>query len=97
LNKSEFVAAIASRTGGTQADAARFLDAALDEIQSTLAKGGEVSITGFGKFSTSERAARQGRNPQTGEPMNIPASTLPKFTAGAVLKSSVSKKKGKKK
>ena len=61
MNKSEFVAAIASRTGGTQADAARFLDAALDEIQSTLAKGGEVSITGFGKFSTSERAARQGR------------------------------------
>lgn len=97
MNKSEFVAAIASRTGGTQADAARFLDAALDEIQATLAKGGEVSITGFGKFSTSQRAARQGRNPQTGEPMDIAASTLPKFTAGAVLKSAVAaKKKGKK-
>lgn len=91
------MAAIASRTGGTQADAARFLDAALDEIQATLAKGGEVSITGFGKFSTSQRAARQGRNPQTGEPMDIAASTLPKFTAGAVLKSAVAaKKKGKK-
>ena len=93
MNKSEFVAAIASRTGGTQADAARFLDAAIEEIQSTLGKGGEVSITGFGKFSTSKRAARTGRNPQTGESIKIAASTLPKFSAGAVLKAAVSKKK----
>ncbi len=93
MNKSEFVAAIASRTGGTQADAARFLDAVIEEVQSTLAKGGEVSITGFGKFSTTKRAARTGRNPQTGEAIKIAASTLPKFTAGAVLKASVAKKK----
>lgn len=93
MNKSEFVAAIASRTGGTQADAARFLDAMIEEVQSTLAKGGEVSITGFGKFATTKRAARTGRNPQTGEAIKIAASTLPKFTAGAVLKASVSKKK----
>lgn len=95
MNKSEFVAAIATRSGGTQAEAGRFLDAAIEEIQATLAKGGEVSITGFGKFSTTKRAARTGRNPQTGESIKIAASTLPKFTAGAVLKASVAKKKKK--
>lgn len=72
------------------------LDAAIEEIQATLAKGDEVSITGFGKFSTTERAARTGRNPQTGESIKIAASTLPKFTAGAVLKAAVAKKKKKK-
>ncbi len=95
MNKTEFVAAIAKRTGGTQADAAGFLDAALTEIQTTLAKGGEVAITGFGKFSTSKRAARAGRNPQTGAAIKIAAATLPKFTAGAVLKAAVAKKKKK--
>ena len=95
MNKSEFVAAIAKRSGSTQSDAAAFLDAALEEIQSTLAGGGEVAITGFGKFSTSKRAARTGRNPQTGEAIKIAAATLPKFSAGAVLKAAVSKKKKK--
>ncbi len=96
MNKSEFVAAIAKRSGGTQTDAAAFLDAALKEIEATLAKGGEVAITGFGKFSTSKRAARMGRNPQTGAAIKIAAATLPKFSAGAVLKAAVAKKKKKK-
>ena len=96
MNKSEFVAAIARRTGDTQSDAAAFLEAALDEIKSTLASGGEVAITGFGKFSTSDRAARTGRNPQTGEAIKIAAATLPKFSSGAVLKAAVAKKKKKK-
>jgi DNA-binding protein HU-beta len=96
VNKSEFVAAIAKRSGSTQADAAAFLEAALLEIQSTLAGGGEVAITGFGKFSTSDRAARTGRNPQTGAAIKIAAATLPKFSAGAVLKAAVAKKKKKK-
>ncbi len=96
MNKSEFVAAIATRSGSTQQEAGRMLDAAIEEIQATLAKGDEVSITGFGKFSTTERAARTGRNPQTGESIKIAASTLPKFTAGAVLKAAVAKKKKKK-
>ena len=96
MNKSEFVAAIARRTGGTQTEAAAFLEAALDEIKSTLASGGEVAITGFGKFSTSDRAARTGRNPQTGAAIKIAAATLPKFSSGAVLKAAVAKKKKKK-
>lgn len=96
MNKSEFVAAIAKRSGSTQAEAAAFLEAALDEIKSTLAGGGEVAITGFGKFSTSNRAARTGRNPQTGAAIKIAAATLPKFSAGAVLKAAVAKKKKKK-
>ena len=95
MNKSEFVAAIAKETHGTQAEASVFLEAALKVIQSTLAGGGEVAITGFGKFSTSKRAARTGRNPQTGEALKIAAATLPKFSAGAVLKAAVGKKKKK--
>ena len=95
MNKSEFVVAIANKNNSTHADAAAFLDAALDVIQSTLAGGGEVAITGFGKFSTSDRAARTGRNPQTGEAIKIAAATLPKFSAGAVLKAAVAKKKKK--
>ena len=95
MNKSEFVAAIADKNGSTQAEAAAFLDVAIRVIESTLASGGEVAITGFGKFSTSNRAARTGRNPQTGEAIKIAAATLPKFSAGAVLKAAVAKKKKK--
>lgn len=95
MNKTELLAAIAKRSDTTQADAGRVLDALLAEIQATLAKGGEVAITGFGKFSTSKRAARTGRNPQTGETIKIAASTSPKFSAGAVLKAAVNKKKAK--
>jgi DNA-binding protein HU-beta len=96
VNKSEFVVAIAAKNNSTHAEAAAFLDAALKVIESTLAGGGEVAITGFGKFSTSNRAARTGRNPQTGEAIKIAAATLPKFSAGAVLKAAVAKKKKKK-
>ena len=92
MNKTELVAAIANRSGATQADAGRVLDALIEEIQGVLATGGDVAITGFGKFSTSKRAARTGRNPRTGESLKIAASTTPKFTAGAVLKAAVNKK-----
>lgn len=96
MNKSELVAAVASRSGSTQAEAGRVIDALVDEVTAELAKGGEVAILGFGKFSTSKRAARTGRNPQTGETIKIAASTSPKFSAGAALKNAVNAKKKKK-
>ena len=61
----------------------------LESIEAELASGGEVAITGFGRFSVAERSARQGVNPATGERISIPATTAPKFTAGAKLKSAV--------
>ena len=86
LTKTALVTAIATSTGFTQADAQKALDTALDEIQNTLAEGGEVALPGFGTFSVRERAARQGRNPQTGETIEIAASKAPAFKAGKPLK-----------
>ena len=67
----------------------RLVDAVLDTIQSTLARGGEINFTGFGKFSVADRSARQGVNPQTGEKIQIAASRVPRFSAGSSLKSAV--------
>ena len=89
MTKSEFVDQVASRSGLNKADANRAVEAALDTIQDALVRGSDVSITGFGKFSVSERSARQGVNPATGEKIQIAASKAPKFTAGAALKSAV--------
>ena len=89
MTKSEFVDQVASRSGLNKADANKAVEAALETIQDALVRGSDVSITGFGKFSVSERSARQGVNPATGEKIQIAASKAPKFTAGAALKSAV--------
>lgn len=89
MNKSELIAAMAEKSGLTQADAGKALNAFCEAVGETLANGGDVQITGFGGFGISERAARTGRNPQTGETIQIAASKAPKFKAGKALKDAV--------
>jgi DNA-binding protein HU-beta len=89
VNKTQLAEQIAARAGVSGAEAGRVLDATLDTIEEALASGNEVTITGFGKFTVAERAARQGVNPATGEPMQIAASKAPRFSAGAKLKQAV--------
>ena len=87
--KSDLVESVANITGVSKAEANRAVDAVFTTITDNLAKGEEVRLTGFGSFRTSKRAARQGRNPQTGQTINIPASTQAKFKAGESLKNAV--------
>jgi DNA-binding protein HU-beta len=89
VTKQEFVDAVADRAGMSKRDAAEAVDAVLDAITDTLKRGDSVTFTGFGKFSTSDRAARMGVNPRTGERVQISATTVPKFSAGSALKSAV--------
>ena len=86
MNKSELIEQVADRADIKRADAERALNALTDVVKETLQRGGDVSITGFGKFSVAERGARQGVNPQTGERIQIAASKAPKFSAGADFK-----------
>ena len=89
MNKSDLVEAIADGSGLTKADAACALSAATSAISGALASGDKVSITGFGSFLVRSRAARTGRNPQTGASIQISASKVPSFKAGKLLKESV--------
>ena len=89
MTKQEFVDQVADRAGLSKKDAAGAVDAFLDTVEDALKRGSEVSFSGFGKFSVSDRAAREGRNPATGERIQIAASRVPRFTAGAGLKKSV--------
>jgi DNA-binding protein HU-beta len=89
VNKNQFVAAVAEATEMSKADAARAVDSVLDCIADALKGGDEVRLVGFGTFSVSARAASEGRNPRTGEKINIPASKQPKFKAGKGLKDSL--------
>jgi DNA-binding protein HU-beta len=89
VTKQEFVDAVADRSGLSKRDASEAVDAVLDTITDTLKRGDSVTFTGFGKFSSSARAARMGVNPRTGERVQIQATTVPKFTAGSALKSAV--------
>lgn len=89
MNKSELRDAVAEASDLNQAQADKALNAVLDSITDALASGDKVTLPGFGTFETRERAARQGRNPQTGESMEIAASTTPAFKAGAQLKKAV--------
>jgi DNA-binding protein HU-beta len=91
MNKSELVDVMADKADLSKADAERALNAFTDAVTETLAQNNDEKITlvGFGTFSTSERAARTGRNPQTGETINIPATVVPKFKAGKSLKDAV--------
>jgi DNA-binding protein HU-beta len=89
VTKAEFVDQVASESGLSKGDAGKAVDAFIDVVEETLKRGGEVNFTGFGKFSVSDRGARQGVNPQTGEKIQIPASKVPKFSAGSSLKKAV--------
>ncbi|MBX6762387.1 MAG: HU family DNA-binding protein [Rubrobacteraceae bacterium] len=89
MNKTQLIQEIAERANGSRSEAQRFFDAFTEVITSELKKGSEVQITGFGKFYVQERAARQGVNPQTQQKINIPASKVPKFTAGNALKEAI--------
>ncbi len=93
MNKSELIESIATKTGSTRAAATASLDAALSSITEALAAGDSVAILGFGNFKVSERAARTGKNPATGEALEIAAATVAKFTPGKALKDAVNVKK----
>ncbi|MDR1938699.1 MAG: HU family DNA-binding protein [Tannerellaceae bacterium] len=85
MNKTEFVAAVADKAGLSRVDAKKAVDAFAETVSSELKKGGKVAILGFGAFSVSEKAARNGVNPKTKEPISIPARKAVKFKAGAEL------------
>jgi DNA-binding protein HU-beta len=89
VTKSEFVDQVASQSGLSKGDATKAVDTVIDVIEATLARGGEINFTGFGKFSVADRGARQGVNPQTGERIQIAASRVPRFSAGSALKKAV--------
>jgi DNA-binding protein HU-beta len=89
VNKTQLAEQVAERAGVSGAEAGRVLEATLQTIEDALAAGQEVAITGFGKFSVADRAARQGVNPATGESIAIAASKSPRFSAGAKLKQAV--------
>ena len=90
MTKQEFVEQVASKTNMSRREAADAVDAVLDSITETLKGGGEISFTGFGKFSTQHRKERQGVNPRNpSEKVTIPAATVPKFSAGSQLKQAV--------
>ncbi|MDC1173192.1 HU family DNA-binding protein [Methylophilaceae bacterium] len=89
MNKGELIEAVANATSSTKADAGRAIDATVDAITKALKKSDTVTLIGFGTFKVSKRAARTGRNPQTGAELKIPARNAPSFKAGAALKAAV--------
>ncbi len=91
MNKTELVAAIAEKTELSKKDAEKALKAFTDVVAEELTKGEKIQLVGFGTFEVSERPAREGRNPRTGETMKIAASKAPKFKAGKALKDVVNK------
>jgi len=92
MNKSELVDAIAKETGLSKKDSDAAVKAFVDTVTKALKKKDKVQLVGFGTFETVKRAARNGKNPQTGATIKIPASTAPKFKAGKALKDAVNKK-----
>ena len=89
MNKNELCAVVADKTGMSKADSTTAVDGVFDAITQSLGGGEEVRLVGFGTFSVSHRKASQGRNPRTGEKIQIPASNQPKFKAGKSLKEAV--------
>lgn len=89
MNKSDLIAAIAAKTGETKKSAEASINALVDVIAETLAKGDKIQLVGFGSFEVRARAARKGRNPQTGKEMKIAAKKAPVFKAGKALKDAV--------
>lgn len=89
MTKAELIDKIASGAGLSKTDASKALDSTLNSIKAALKKGQKVTLVGFGTFSTKKRKARKGRNPRTGQVINIPAAKVPKFTSGKALKDAV--------
>jgi DNA-binding protein HU-beta len=89
MNKNELIDAVAERTGLAKSDSARAVEAVLGSVTEALQKGDAVALSGFGTFVVKARAARTGRNPRTGEALEIPASRAPAFKAGKALKDAV--------
>ena len=92
MNKEDFVQEISKKANVTQKEATEVLSSLIDTIQKTVAKGKKVTLVGFGTFEPRKRAARTGRNPQTGKELKIPAKTVPAFTAGKKFKTVVNGK-----
>ncbi|MBQ2744937.1 MAG: HU family DNA-binding protein [Lachnospiraceae bacterium] len=92
MNKAELVAAIAAKTELSKKDSEKALKAFIDVVSEELKKGEKIQLVGFGTFEVAKRAARTGRNPQTGKEMKIAASKAPKFKAGKSLKDEINKK-----
>lgn len=91
MNKAELVAAMVAKTELSKKDAEKALKGFIDVVTEELTNEGKIQLVGFGTFDVTERAAREGRNPQTGEAMSIPASKAPRFKAGKALKDAVNK------
>jgi DNA-binding protein HU-beta len=92
MNKNELIAHVAKESKLTKTDANKAIDAVVETITKALKKGDDVRFTGFGTFTTSNRAATEGRNPRTGQKIKIPAARVPKFRAGKLLKEAVAKR-----
>lgn len=92
MNKAELIDVVAGATGQGKAQAGAAVEATLEAVQSALAKGETVALTGFGSFTPKQRAARSGRNPKTGASIQIAATTVPVFKAGQALKAAVAGK-----
>ncbi|OIQ92196.1 DNA-binding protein HU-alpha [mine drainage metagenome] len=97
MNKSELIEIIAKETELSKAAAEKVLAAVIGAVTKAVSKGDSVTLIGFGSFKSSKRAARTGRNPQTGKELKIAATTIPRFTAGATFKAAVAGKKAAKK
>ena len=89
MNKNDLVASVATNSGLSKADSTKAVDAVFDSITASLKGGNEVRLVGFGTFTVTQRRASEGRNPRTGETIQIPASNQPKFRAGKGLKDAV--------
>lgn len=89
MTKAELIDKIASGAGLSKTNASKALDSTLNAIKATLKKGQKVTLVGFGTFSVSKRKARKGRNPRTGQAINIPAGKAPKFTSGKAFKDAI--------
>ncbi len=89
MNKSDLITSVSSISGLSKTDSSKAVDAVLEAISDSLGSGNEIRLVGFGTFSVANRAATRGRNPRTGELIQIPATKLPKFKAGKALKDAV--------
>lgn len=89
MNKQEMITKVAEKTQSTKKDAEKFVDATLEVIKEALSESKKVQLVGFGSFEVRDRAARKAHNPQTGEPIEIPATRVPAFKAGKALKEAV--------
>ncbi len=92
MNKSELIDVIAGKANLSKAAAGNALDAFLEAVVQAVAEGDSVTLVGFGSFKAQDRAAKEGKNPRTGEALSIPATTVPKFSAGATFKNAVAAK-----